>query len=171
MHTCEFCGVVSREITCQTCRKYFKNGGIIHPLPEKGVIAKDERGYVICHICGKAYYKLSEHIHRKHHLSDIEYKEIFGICNSTVLACADYIEVMRQHTKENGTSKYLVETFRFKKGINSRKGQERKLQEKIRIAEHNRRVAEHNKELLKTIEGHCFNDAWKKNFVQFREKK
>ena len=62
---CESCGEIYRGKTlgrlCQSCQVYFNDGGVVHPLPEKGVIALDEKGYVICHICGKAYKKLGGH--------------------------------------------------------------------------------------------------------------
>lgn len=50
MGICKYCGVKTRynETTCQTCRKYFREGGVIHQLPEYGTVKQDNRGYYIC---------------------------------------------------------------------------------------------------------------------------
>lgn len=76
-HDNRFCGY------CQGCYRYFRTGGTVNPLPPKGVIAKDSRGYVVCHICGKAYRRLGSHVKESHGLTIAEYKEQFGICNNT----------------------------------------------------------------------------------------
>ena len=49
--------------TCQACYNYFRKGGTVSPLPAKGTIAHDHRGFVVCHICGRAYQRLGSHYH------------------------------------------------------------------------------------------------------------
>ena len=67
---------------CQACYYYFKNGGTENELPSKGVIKYDERGCVICHICGRAYKRLGSHVKESHNMTIFEYKEQFGLCNN-----------------------------------------------------------------------------------------
>ena len=67
---------------CQSCYNYFRSGGKIHKLPLNGVIEKDNRGYVICHICGKSYRSLGHHVRESHNMTIAEYKEQFGLCNN-----------------------------------------------------------------------------------------
>jgi len=38
MKPCIQCGVLTPGKYCQTCRRYFKSGGIIHPLPKQGEV-------------------------------------------------------------------------------------------------------------------------------------
>ncbi len=68
--------------TCQACYNYFHKGGTISPLPAKGTIAHDHRGYVVCHICGRAYKRLGSHIKESHGMTTAKYKETFGLCNN-----------------------------------------------------------------------------------------
>lgn len=85
-----FCSKCGKEIptkiypdnTCQGCYKYFRSGGTISPLPAKGTIVYDHRGFVVCHICGRAYKRLGSHIKESHGMTISQYKEEFGLCNS-----------------------------------------------------------------------------------------
>ena len=54
---------------CQSCYNYFRNGGTINPLPDKGRIEYDAHGKVICHICGKAYTRLGSHVRESHNMT------------------------------------------------------------------------------------------------------
>ena len=68
--------------TCQGCYNYYHKGGVDNPLPQPGKIERDHRGYVICHICGRAYKRLGSHIKESHSMSITEYKEQFELCNN-----------------------------------------------------------------------------------------
>ena len=68
--------------TCQGCYNYYRNGGIDNPLPPLGKIERDHRGYVVCHICGRAYKRLGSHIKESHEMSIAEYKQQFELCNN-----------------------------------------------------------------------------------------
>lgn len=81
---------------CQGCYRYFKSGGTINPLPQKGVIEKDYRGYIVCHICGKAYKRLGSHIKESHDMTIAEYKEDFGLCNRTKTTETNYSKHMSE---------------------------------------------------------------------------
>ena len=120
---------------CQGCYMYFRNGGRIHPLPPKGVIQKDENGYVICHICGRSYKRLGSHIKESHNMTIAEYKEQFGICTRTKTTEDSYSKTMKKHALDNDMDKQLLDkgkNTRIKKGDKSmRLGKEVRLQERI----------------------------------------
>ena len=67
---------------CQSCYRYYHEGGVDNPLPQPGKIEHDYRGYVICHICGRAYKRLGSHVRESHKMTTAEYKEKFGLCNN-----------------------------------------------------------------------------------------
>lgn len=137
-----FCSQCGKTITgrkygglCQGCYKYFKNGGKIHSIPAAGTIAYDDQGKVICHICGKSFVRLGSHVKENHNMTIAEYKERFGLCNSTRTTEKSYSATMRRHAKINGMDQKLLEAgkmTRIKKGeTRLRKGKEVRLQEII----------------------------------------
>ena len=66
---CNACGKYSPRSYCEMCQgcyNYFRHGGKIYPLPERGTIARDENGKVICHICGRSYARLGSHVRESH---------------------------------------------------------------------------------------------------------
>ena len=105
--------------TCQSCYNYFRNGGIIHPLPKYGKIEHNSSGKVICHICGRAYTKLGNHIKESHNMTIKEYKEKFGLCANARTTENSYSKKMRKLAYDNNMDKQLLEVgknTRFKKG-------------------------------------------------------
>ena len=137
-----FCSQCGKTITgrkygglCQGCYKYFKNGEKIHSIPAAGTIAYDDQGKVICHICGKSFVRLGSHVKENHNMTIAEYKERFGLCNSTRTTEKSYSATMRRHAKNNGMDQKLLEAgkmTRIKKGeTRLRKGKEVRLQEII----------------------------------------
>lgn len=120
---------------CQNCYNYFRRGGIIHPLPEKGRVEHDKDGKVICHICGKSFVKLGNHIHEVHKMTIKEYKEEFGLCANARTTDDNYNKKMRKLAYEHNMDKQLRiagKSTRFKKGdVRARKGKEVRLQEII----------------------------------------
>lgn len=125
---------------CQRCYNYFRTGGTVHTIPEKGVIAKDEEGKVICHICGKSYRVLGDHVRSAHLMTIKEYKEEFGICNNTHLTERTYYTKMKNYALHYDMDKQLIAT-----GANTRISSTRKLRlgksdrEQLRIAKRNRK--------------------------------
>lgn len=100
---------------CQGCYNYFRNGGTIHPLPSAGTIVKDNRGFVVCHICGKAYVRLGSHIRESHGMTIAEYKRRFGLCANCKTTESKYAKTMRDYAYSNGMPERLERT-----GLNTR---------------------------------------------------
>jgi hypothetical protein len=95
MKTCKECKEIIHDKAysgglCQACYVYFKNGGTKNEIPEKGVITKDSRGFIVCHICGKAYGKLGAHIVNKHKMTADSYREQFGLNARSQLTSDEY---------------------------------------------------------------------------------
>ena len=140
MH-CEKCG---KQMTksdmrfgnnCQACYRYYRDGGIENPLPDRGVIAYDYRGYVICHICGRTYKRLGSHVKELHEMTIAEYKEKFGLCNNARTTEKSYSAQMSNYAFQNHMDDQLrivgVNT-RIKKGeTDKRKGKAIRLQEHL----------------------------------------
>lgn len=114
VYTCTNC---NKEVTrkypypgslCQSCYKYFQSGGKKYPLPKAGVIEKDKRGYVICHICGQAYRRLGSHVKESHNMTISEYKKEFGLCECCRTTEDDYSGKMREHAYRNNMPERLL---------------------------------------------------------------
>ena len=99
MYKCLECGKEIKKLypghTCQGCYNYFRKGGTINRLPALGEVVRDNRGYVVCHICGRAYKRLGSHIKESHDMTIAEYKEVFGLCNNTRTTEYTYSQHMR----------------------------------------------------------------------------
>lgn len=143
--TCPSCNntFTSRRLPngyCQACYNYFRLGGRIHPLPEKGIIQRDEEDKIICHICGKSFKVLGDHVRLAHHMSIKDYKEKFGICNNSQLTENNYHIKMKNYALYYDMDKQLITT-----GVNTRISHTRKLRlgkpdrEQLLIAKRNRK--------------------------------
>lgn len=125
---------------CQACYNYFRLGGQIHSLPQKGTVKRDEEDKVICHICGKSFRVLGDHVRLSHHMSIKEYKEEFGICNNTQLTENNYHTKMQNYALYYNMDQQLIAT-----GLNTRCSSTRKIRldkpdrEQQRIAKRNRK--------------------------------
>ncbi len=112
---CEKCGKeLSEHDTryhglCQSCYKYYRDGGTDNPLPQKGCVAHDIRGYVICHVCGRAYRRLGSHVTEVHKMSISQYKKEYGLCTKTKTTERSYSLFMREKAYKNGMDKRIVE--------------------------------------------------------------
>ena len=142
MGICSECGKYTKRVypgnTCQGCYNYFRLGGTLNPLPPKGVVARDGRGYVICHICGRAYVRLGSHLKESHGMTIAEYKEAFELCASARTTHPGYSEHMRSLAYVHNMDEQLRRTgvsTRFKRGDRIRKGVPVRLQERIMLAE------------------------------------
>ena len=127
--------------TCQSCYNYFRNGGTINEVPKPGEITHDARGFVICHICGKAYKRLGSHIKESHNLTIAEYKEMFGLCNNAKTTEYMYSQHMRELAYHYDMPQRLQETgykTRIKKGDRTmRLGKKSRLQECLKRSKKN----------------------------------
>lgn len=123
---------------CQGCYKYFLGGGTENPVPPPGKVEYDKRGYVVCHICGRAYIRMGSHVKESHKMTIKEYKERFGLCDNAKLTEQVYSDRMRKIAYENGSVEILVESgkdTRFVKGDERVKTRTIRLQERIRFGE------------------------------------
>lgn len=148
---CKECGkIMQRGYTglCQSCYRYFKNGGKIYSLPKAGTVEHDENGKIICHICGRSYSRLGSHVKESHNMSIEEYKEKFGLCRRTKTTEKSYSQIMREYAYKNNMDKQISEAGKFtriKKGENNkRKNKKVRLQEIV--DKQNRHRKENNNE-------------------------
>ena len=128
-----------RNGLCQSCFKYFNDGGTVNPLPDAGRIAYDDRGYVVCHICGKAYKRLGSHAFYSHNMTIKEYKENFGLCNNSKTTETGYSQMMHDYAYQYNMPEQLRitgENTRIKSGETHLKlGKPLRLQGRIRMSE------------------------------------
>lgn len=140
MKTCSKCGkmmTAKHDLRfgdiCQSCYTYYRTGGTENPLPPKGRVEYDSRGYVVCHICGRAYVRLGSHVRESHGMAIDEYKLQFGLCSRTRTTEMSYSHTMRENAYKYGMDKQLLESgkpTRIKKGdTKMRKGKTVRLQE------------------------------------------
>lgn len=118
---------------CQSCYRYYHQGGGENPLPALGKIEYDHRGYVVCHICGRAYKRLGSHIKESHKMTIKDYKEKFGLCNNAKTTEKEYSERMHQLAYENNMPQRLSTTgipTRIKVGE-----KDKRLGKKVRLQE------------------------------------
>jgi hypothetical protein len=118
---------------CQSCYRYFREGGTKNPIPNPGVITHDHRGYVVCHICGQAYKKLGGHIKESHGMTIAEYKAEFVLCNNARTTEKNYSEHMHNLAYKYEMDKQLKvvgKATRIKKGE-----RDKRLGKKVRLQE------------------------------------
>lgn len=132
---CSKCGKQDRSYSglCQSCYRYYRDGGTDNPLPKLGRVEYDYRGYVICHICGRAYKRLGSHIKESHGMTIAEYKEKFELCNNARTTERNYSEHMH-----NLAYQYDMPNRLQKTGYNTRikKGEkDKRLGKKVRLQE------------------------------------
>lgn len=163
---CKECGKQSdRSFSglCQACYNYFvRDGGTVHDLPSPGIVAADENGKIICHICGRSYKRLGSHIRESHNMTIAEYKERFDLCRNARTTEENYHQKMHRHACENGMPERIIEIgmeTRIKKGeTDKRKGKTVRKQE---IRERAERVHKHyqkeNEPMKRIINGKLYN--------------
>lgn len=132
---------------CQSCYNYFRKGGTISKIPDIGVIQYDHRGYVVCHICGRAYRRLGSHIKESHNMSISAYKSEFGLCNSTKTTECEYSSHMRELAIYHKMPQRLIESgkgTRIKPGEKHlRYGKKARLQECLARSSRNKNTDNH----------------------------
>lgn len=122
-YVCQSCGKPTKRLyprgTCQGCYNYFRGGGTIHSRPETGTIVRDDRGFVICHVCGRSYRRLGSHVKESHGLTIEEYKNEFGLCHNAKTTETRYSRHMRDLAIRSGAPARLCkagEATRIKTG-------------------------------------------------------
>lgn len=125
--------------TCQGCYIYYKKGGTDNPVPPTGTIKYDARGYVICHICGRAYIRLGSHIKESHNMTINDYKIKFGLCNNSKTTESKYSNFMRNLAYKYDMPNRLIkvgEKTRIKKGEKDKRlGKKSRVQECLERSE------------------------------------
>lgn len=131
MNKCKFC---DKELQtplysgyCQQCYNYFiVKGYKLFSTPGFGNIKyvedknSKQYGHVVCHICGKAFTKLQQHVYYAHHLTKSEYCERFGIDKKCRLTSGEYNEKMRTYSYKYNMDeqvKRVGHNTRFQKGV------------------------------------------------------
>lgn len=133
--------------TCQGCYNYYHKGGTDNPLPALGKIEKDYRGYVVCHICGRAYKRLGSHIKESHNMTIAEYKKQFELCNNARTTEQNYSNHMHNLAYKYEMPKQLQvagKATRIKKGE-----KDKRLGKKVRLQECLDKSKKYKKEVRK----------------------
>lgn len=129
MIRCKSCGNYARSYSgfCQRCYTYFVKNGYetFKDEVEYGKLSRvndknsKQYGMPICHICGKAYKKLQQHIFYVHHMTKDEYCNHFGLDRGIRMTTDEYNKKMSnyayQYKMDEQLKKVGVNT-RFKKG-------------------------------------------------------
>lgn len=69
--------------------------------PHYGEVIKDNRGRLVCHICGKAFVKLGQHVSAKHQIFARDYKLMYGLNASTGLLTERLRKELRKSALNN----------------------------------------------------------------------
>jgi len=114
---------------CQSCWRYFNHDKYKQfDLPEYGKIGyvtdvnDKQYGMVICHICGKAFTKLQQHIYYSHNVYKKDYCKQFGIDNKSRLTSEEYHSKMSNYAYQYDMPEQLKVAgakTRFKTGHNN----------------------------------------------------
>lgn len=145
MKECKFCHKPIKRPShgyCVSCYQYFVMHGYDTWCPsEYGSLARVQKEdsiqyrWPICHICGKAFTKLQQHIWYAHEMTKHEYCDKFGLDHKINMVEETYHNKMREHAYANNMDQQLLEAgkkTRFEKGHEIR--YERSYQTKLRLA-------------------------------------
>lgn len=126
---CKSCGKVDKNYAgyCQKCYVYFIKNGFetFKDKVQYGIMSyvDDEKSkqysMPICHICGRAYAKLQQHIYYTHHMLKNEYCDKFGLDHCVTLTSNDYHKKMSEYAYRYDMDEQLLKVgkdTRFKKG-------------------------------------------------------
>lgn len=147
MKFCKFCKKETKVLTkgyCQSCYNYFivNNYDTWYPS-EYGELARVNKkeskqyGMPICHICGKAYTKLQQHINNSHNLTKAQYCNQFGLDKNINMTEPNYNKKMSENAYKNNMPEQLKKAgknTRFKKGHHN--NYNRSYQTKERLHQH-----------------------------------
>lgn len=126
---CKCCGKTDKNYAgyCQKCYTYFvKNKyntykdkiqyGVMSYVTD---INDKQYSMPICHICGKAFNKLQQHIYYAHNMSKNEYCDKFGLDHGVLMTSNDYHQKMSElayHYNMDEQVRVVGEKTRFQKG-------------------------------------------------------
>lgn len=141
MKKCEICGTKEGKICyskdlnktlCVKCRRYEINHPV-NPLPPKGEVKYDNQGRPICHICGRAFNRVTSHAHKEHDISAYEYKKMFELNNNTGLLIESSKDRLRKHIKDNYDKVVKDNLINKGKDFRYENGHEGRTKEKVRL--------------------------------------
>ena len=144
---CKFCGKEQKRPLslgyCTSCYQYFILHNYSSWYPSQyGSLSRVQKedsvqyGWPVCHICGKAFTKLQQHIWYAHKMTKNEYCDKYGLDHSIKMTSNEYSEVMHNHALNNNMDEQLKRAgvnTRFQKGHNN--NYERSYQTKQRLCE------------------------------------
>lgn len=130
VNKCKFCGKIQDKPLskgyCVSCYQYFiMHGYDTWYKSQFGELARVNKkdspqyGWPICHICGRAYTKLQQHIWYSHNMTKKEYCEKFGIDRNINMTSEEYNKKMHDYALEYNMDEQLKRAgkkTRFKKG-------------------------------------------------------
>lgn len=181
MKECKFCHKEVKRPShgyCVSCYQYFIMHGYDTWCPsEYGSLSRVEKegseqyGWPICHICGKAFTKLQQHIWYAHGMTKHEYCDKYGLDHKINMTEENYHNKMRDYAYANDMDKQVIEAgvkTRFEKGHDIR--YERSFQTKVRLAgrgselgEYSIRINKARREALDYIKS--FDEAIQKQII------
>lgn len=129
MKECKFCHKPVKRPSkgyCVSCYQYFILHNFIAWVPSNygelnRVDIKEDKqyGWPICHVCGKAFTKLQQHIWYSHNLTKNDYCDLFGLDRSINMTSEEYNKKMSDYAYKYNMDKQLIEKgkeTRFKSG-------------------------------------------------------
>ena len=130
MDICDICGRSNsrtkyfgeyKSILCDSCLCMVKKHPVIY-IPPIGEIHYDTDGNILCHVCGRSFKKLTQHLKHKHRISTDEYREKFELNRTSKLTGINFIPniVVDITTVNEGT--------KLKNNHKNTKGKRRRLQ-------------------------------------------
>ena len=155
MSVCEECGSTYRvrktksfgKILCNNCHNMYKSHPV-NQIPPNGEIRYDDEGRPICHICGRAFDKLGQHVYNRHDMSADEYKEKFGLDRRVGLTSDKTKKKLQDAVKDNYS--LVVEKNLLNNGKKTRfdKNNKARTKEKVRLQTY-KRLCERTKKMNK----------------------
>lgn len=150
---CKFCGKKQeRPLSkgyCVSCYHYFilykyaiwpkSNYGQLNRVLD---IRSRQFGMPICHICGRAYAKLQQHIWYSHNMTREEYCQKYGLDKNINMTSKEYNEKMHNYAlyyKMDDQLRKVGKNTRFKKGNTN--NYKRSYQTKLRLQKHGKYIA------------------------------
>lgn len=132
MKECKFCHREVKRPTkgyCVSCYQYFILHGYDSWYPsEYGSLDRVQKrnskqyNWPVCHICGKAFAKLQQHIWYAHQMTKNEYCDKFGLDRSINMTSPDYNKKMHDYALKYNMDDQLRKagkSTRFKQGHNT----------------------------------------------------
>lgn len=101
-HRCDDCvecqgGYCCGSDVAEVWNRLPKQGSWPDMIGELGIFTLDESGKLQCHVCGRFYDGLSQHVNRAHNLNAEEYRAYFGFSLSAPLISQNLINTMREN--------------------------------------------------------------------------